>query len=105
MRSLAVSGFPVLYPRIVPNFQNCARCEKDMKNISPQSKLKLRRKLSMLSKIGFPNIVTENVFSIGVYYGTSVLTLCFSISPSCALLLRNTCQVCMISVPHGSKVS
>ena len=47
----------------------------------------------------------KNVFSIGVYYGTSVFTLCFSISPSCALLLRNTCQVCMISVPHGSKVS
>ena len=46
-----------------------------------------------------------NVFSIGVYYGTSVFTLCFSISPSCALLLHNTCQVCMISVPHGSKVS
>ena len=54
---------------------------------------------------GYWEDYSANVFSIGVYYGTSVLTLCFSISPSCALLLRNTCQVCMISVPHGSKVS
>ena len=48
----------------------------------------------------------QNVYFIGVDYGTLVLTLCLlSHLRRYTLLLRNTCQVCIFSVPHESWVS
>ena len=48
------------YPRIFPNFQNCARCEKDLKDIKDNS-FHLRRKYAGILVLGhYPFLVAHS---------------------------------------------